>query len=99
MRYSELFSIKTNITILGNYGLRAGDMVQATFPDLQEKRSRSPNAQTSGKYMIGSLCHRLTVSDCHSSLTLLRDSLPPLKKVLPDNRVPGGPGPIVGFRP
>ena len=76
MRYSELFSIKTHITILGDFDLRAGQMIECEFPDLQETENKKPNQQSSGNYMIASICHRLTPSDCHSSITLVRDSLP-----------------------
>lgn len=76
MRYHEIFSIKTHITILGDFTLRAGETVHCEFPDLQEAASRRPNEQTSGKYMVSSLCHRLTPKDCHTSITLVRDSLP-----------------------
>lgn len=79
MRYSEIFSIKTHITILGDFDLRAGQMVYCEFPDLQESKSRKPNQQSSGNYMIASICHRLTPGDCHSSITLVRDSLPEQK--------------------
>ena len=79
MRYSEIFSIKTHITILGDFDLRAGHMIYCEFPDLQESKSRKPNQQSSGNYMIASICHRLTPGDCHSSITLVRDSLPEQK--------------------
>lgn len=96
MRYGELFSVKTHITISGDFDLRVGETIICEFPDLQEQKSRSPNAQSSGTYMIASLCHRLTVSDCHSSITIVRDSLPEQSHVPPDNPTPGGSGPIVG---
>ena len=80
MRYSEIFSIKTHITILGDFDLRAGQMLHCEFPDLQESKARKPNQQSSGSYMIASICHRLTPSDCHSSITLVRDSLPEQKE-------------------
>lgn len=97
MRYGEIFSIKTHITILGDFDLRVGQTIHCEFPDLQEKKSRSPNEQSSGTYMIASLCHRLTNQDCHTSMTLVRDSLPEQKGNQPDNQVPSGSDPIVGI--
>jgi hypothetical protein len=74
MRYNQLYSVKTNITIRGDLSLRAGQTIYCEFPDLQDSISRLPNSQTSGKYMIASLCHRITPKDCLTSLTLVRDS-------------------------
>lgn len=74
MRYNQLYSVKTNITIRGDFSLRAGQTIYCEFPDLQDNIARRPNQQTSGKYMIASLCHRITPKDCLTSLTLVRDS-------------------------
>jgi hypothetical protein len=74
MRYNELFSIKTNIIIRGDLNLRAGQTIYCEFPDLQNSKNRKPNTATSGKYLISSLCHRITPKECTTSLTLVRDS-------------------------
>jgi hypothetical protein len=74
MRYNQLYSIKTHITIRGNMKLRAGHTILCEFPDLKDARSRKPNATTTGKYIIASLCHRITRSETLTSLTLVRDS-------------------------
>lgn len=74
MRYNQLYSIKTHITIRGDMTLRAGHTVLCEFPDLKDNRNRKPNATTTGKYIIASLCHRITRSETLTSLTLVRDS-------------------------
>jgi hypothetical protein len=74
MRYNQLFSIKVNITIAGDFSLRAGDLIHCDFPDLTVDKSKETNKQTGGKYLIASVCHRLTPEDCYTSLTLVRDS-------------------------
>jgi hypothetical protein len=74
MRYNQLYSIKTHIMIPGDFSLHAGDMIECDFPDLARVENRQPNKQTKGKYMIASLCHRITPKDCFTSLTLVRDS-------------------------
>jgi hypothetical protein len=74
MRYNQLYSIKTHIMIPGDFSLHAGDIIECDFPDLAKIGNVQPNKQTKGKYMIASLCHRVTPNDCFTSLTLVRDS-------------------------
>lgn len=74
MRYNQLYTIKTHIMIPGDFSLHAGDMIECDFPDLAHIDNKKPNKQTKGKYMISSLCHRITPKDCFTSLTLVRDS-------------------------
>lgn len=74
MRYNQLYTIKTNIVIAGDFSLRAGDIIECDFPDLAKKQTKEPNKETKGYYLIASLCHRVTPSDTYTSLTLVRDS-------------------------
>ena len=74
MRYNQMFTIKINITIAGDFSLRAGDMIFCEFPELTVAQNKLPNKQTGGNYLIASVCHRLTPEDCYTSLTLVRDS-------------------------
>ena len=74
MRYNQLFTIKLNIMIAGDLSLNAGDLVFCEFPDIANEQNKSKNGQTTGIYMIASLCHRLTSKDTYTSLTLVRDS-------------------------
>jgi len=75
MRYNQLYSIKFNVMIAGDFSLHAGDIIECTFPDLSNIDSNKPtNKQTTGKYIISSLCHRITPKTCFTSLTLIRDS-------------------------
>ena len=74
MRYNQLFSIKINITIPGNFNLRAGDLLQCDFPGLTTDPNTDVNQQSGGIYMISSLCHNLTPRDTYTSLTLVRDT-------------------------
>jgi hypothetical protein len=74
MRYNQLYTIKTNIVIPGDFSLRAGDIIECDFPDLAKKYSKTPNKETKGFYLIASLCHRITPNDTYTSLTLVRDS-------------------------
>jgi hypothetical protein len=74
MRYNQLYTIKTNIIIAGDFSLRAGDIIECDFPDLTKRKNKRPNKETKGKYLIASLCHRITPEDTYTSLTLIRDS-------------------------
>tara|TARA_R100000008_G_scaffold21960_1_gene11636 strand:- start:3223 stop:4641 length:1419 start_codon:yes stop_codon:yes gene_type:complete len=74
MRYNQMFSIKINITIAGDFTLRAGDLIYCEFPEISTDPNTKPNKQSGGLYMISSLCHRLTPNDTYTSLTLVRDT-------------------------
>ena len=49
-------------------------MIHCDFPQLTIGPAKERNKQTGGKYLIASVCHRLTPDDCYTSLTLVRDS-------------------------
>ena len=74
MRYNQLFTIKTDVMIAGDFSLRAGDLIYCDFPTLTVEKNKPVNKETGGIYMIASLCHRLTRDDCYTSLTLVRDT-------------------------
>lgn len=74
MRYNQLFTIKTNVIIAGDFSLRAGDLIYCEFPKLEGNNVSEVNPQSGGIYMIASLCHRVTSRDCFTSLSLVRDS-------------------------
>ncbi len=74
MRYNQLFTIKINIMIPGNFSLRAGDLIHCDFPELSVENSGMVDQISGGIYMISSLCHRITPKDCFTSLTLVRDT-------------------------
>ena len=74
MRYNQMFSIKINIMIAGDFSLRAGDMIYCEFPQLSTDPNTQPNKKSGGLYMIASLCHNITSRDTYTSLTLVRDT-------------------------
>ena len=74
MRYNQLFTIKINITIAADFTLKAGDLVHCDFPEVSINKNSGMNKQSSGIYMISSLCHRLTSDQSSTNLTLVRDS-------------------------
>ena len=74
MRYNQMFSIKINIMIAGDFSLRAGDLIHCEFPELSAEPNTKVNKRSGGLYMISSLCHNITPEETYTSLTLVRDS-------------------------
>lgn len=74
MRYNQLFTIQTEITIPGDYSIRAGQMINCTFPEISRDKEQEINSETSGDYLVAHVCHRSTPKDTFTSLTLVRDS-------------------------
>ena len=73
-RYNQLFTIKLEIMIAGDFSLRAGDLIYCDFPELTNKTNTGNNPRMSGIYMISALCHRLTPLETYTKLELIRDS-------------------------
>ena len=74
MRYNQLFTVKTDITIPGDFTIKAGDVIECSFPELSGSESEAINSETKGKYMVASVCHRITPDSSTTSLSLVRDS-------------------------
>ena len=74
MRYNQLFTVKTEITIPGDFTIKAGDLVECSFPALAGDESKEVNSETKGIYMVASVCHRITPNSSTTSLSLVRDS-------------------------
>jgi len=74
MRYNQMFTIKVNVVVPGDFSLRAGDLIHCNFAELTVDKNTYLNKQSSGIYMIASLCHRITPRDTFTSLSLVRDT-------------------------
>ena len=74
MRYNQLFTVKTEITIPGDFSIKAGDIIKCDFPKLSGDEQKETNSETHGTYMVASVCHRITPTSSTSSLSLVRDS-------------------------
>jgi len=74
MRYNQLFTVKTNIVVPGNFKIKAGDLIECDFPELESGNPTNENKQTGGIYMVAHVCHKITQTDCLTSLGLIRDS-------------------------
>ena len=74
MRYSQLFTVKTEITIPGDFTIKAGDIIKCDFPDLSGSEVKDVNPETKGIYMVASVCHRITPTSSNTSHSLERDT-------------------------
>jgi len=74
MRYNQMFTVQTNIIIAGDFSIKAGDMIECDFPQLETKLNKETNQQSGGKYMVASVCHKVTPRETYTSLGLVRDS-------------------------
>ena len=74
MRYNQLFTVKTNILIPGDFKIKAGDLIECDFPELEDGNPTNENKQTGGIYMVAHVCHKITQQECLTSLGLIRDS-------------------------
>ena len=74
MRYNQLFTVKTQITIAGDFRIKAGDLIECSFPELSDGNPTDSNEETGGIYMVAHVCHRVTPDSCFTSLGLIRDS-------------------------
>lgn len=73
MRYGQLFSVKTTITIPGDFSLHAGDVVFLDAPELSSE-SEKVNKEYGGLYIIADLCHLIAPKETYTKLNLVRDS-------------------------
>jgi len=75
MRYNQLFSLSTTITIFCDVTLHAGDTIECTFPEISSKQTQRFSRKKSGKYLISDLCHFITpIGPNFTKLILIRDS-------------------------
>tara|TARA_R110001606_G_scaffold28835_1_gene90746 strand:- start:9718 stop:11061 length:1344 start_codon:yes stop_codon:yes gene_type:complete len=76
MRYNQLFTIQTNVTIKGDFSIKAGDVIRCDFPQVRGNTgtNKDINKKTSGDYLVAHVCHRVTPSETFTSLGLIRDS-------------------------
>ena len=74
MRYNQLGTIQVQVMLVGDFSLRAGDLIECDFPELSSKPNQEPSKKMSGIYMIADVCHRITSQSTLTSINLIRDS-------------------------
>jgi hypothetical protein len=74
-RYAAMFSQILDITVPMNLSLRAGQVINVKFPDLNTGKPQDKNSPESGKYMIARLSHEFgNPKGDFTGLALVRDS-------------------------
>lgn len=73
MRYNQLYSIKTTITVAGDFSLHAGDAIFIDAPELATE-TKDVSKENGGLYIIADLCHYVSVKETYTKLNLVRDS-------------------------
>lgn len=76
MRYNQLYTVVINVTIPADFALQAGDLIECNFRETTGSSKEQLNSDSSGIYMIGSVCHRYSPEDSggHTKLGLMRDT-------------------------
>jgi hypothetical protein len=75
MRYNQLFSSKTTITIDADFSLHAGDLIFIDTPELSSKDTQEMDEQLGGYYIIADLCHYISISEGgYTKIVAVRDS-------------------------
>ena len=74
MRYNTTLTQTMSMTIPSNTNLRAGDLLECQFPNINRATTGSTDEEQSGLYMIKELCHYFDASGSYTSLKLLRDT-------------------------
>ena len=73
MRYNQLFSAKSTVTIPGDFSLHAGDVVFVDAKQLSDA-DEEINKEYGGLYIIADLCHYISPKETYTKLNLVRDS-------------------------
>lgn len=95
MRYNQLFAVRKEVVIPGNFSLKAGDMVKFTYAMVTDLTSKSSDVPFTGLYMIADLCHYMDTKYCYTKMNLVRDSITPP----PTMPAPPGPPPPIPSTP
>ena len=73
MRYNQLYSSQTTITIPGDFSLHAGDAIFVDAPELASE-TKDVSKENGGLYIIADLCHYISPKETYTKLNLVRDS-------------------------
>jgi len=73
-RYNLLFTQSLNILIPCNVNLKVGDIIHCEFSEMDSGRSKEPDKEISGRYLIKELRQHFSSSQNTTSLKLIRDS-------------------------
>lgn len=72
MRYNEMFRTQVNIIIPGDFSIKAGDIIDCVFMDLNIGKKESE--ELSGNFLVANVCHKLNPTETFTSIDLVKDS-------------------------
>ena len=76
MRYNQLFSSKTTITIYADFSLHAGDLIYIDTPSHDTSTTKQMDDNLGGYYVIADLCHYINITEGgYTKITAVRDSV------------------------
>jgi hypothetical protein len=74
-RYNNLFTIKLSVTIVGDFGIHAGDLIRCDFPEISGKENTIVSSKKSGLYIVVDVAHRIHQTGYYTTLHLARESI------------------------
>lgn len=74
-RYNNLFNVKLSITIPGDFGIHAGNLIECDFPEVSSKDLKIVSKKKSGLYMVVDVAHRIHQTGYYTTLHLARESI------------------------
>jgi hypothetical protein len=74
-RYNNLFTIKLSITIPGDFGIHAGNLIRCDFPEVSGKDNTIVSSKKSGLYIVVDVAHRIHQTGYYTTLHLARESI------------------------
>jgi hypothetical protein len=74
-RYNNLFNVKLSITIPGDFGIHAGNLIECDFPEVSSKELTIVSKKKSGIYMVVDVAHRIHQTGYYTTLHLARESI------------------------
>lgn len=76
MRYNQLFSSRTTITIYADFSLHAGDLIYIDTPSHDTNKTKQMDEELGGYYVIADLCHYINIKEGgYTKITAVRDSI------------------------
>ena len=73
-RYNLMFTQALNILVPCNINLKVGDVIHCEFSEMDSGKSKEPDKEISGRYLVRELRHHFSPTQNTTSLKLMRDS-------------------------
>ena len=74
-RYNNLFTVKLSVTVAGDFGIHAGDIIECDFPEVSSKANKIVSNKKSGRYMVIDVAHRIHANGYYTTLNMSRETI------------------------